>query len=181
VLSWTDPSNNKSYLSEQISCTNNAESILWAAKRDFPDIAAVTDHALNPAGEKGAFHILNPWSHSLFTHDADKPAALAFLRWLMDEKQLGGWLAAGATYYAPFLHAYDHSPLWDEEPRYKPYRDSMATSHLPGWPAPMSRAQSAVIARYVVIDMFAKACAGASTKDVVKSADAQVKQIYRQA
>jgi multiple sugar transport system substrate-binding protein len=181
VLSWTDPSNNKSYLSEQISCTNNAESILWAAKRDFPEIAAVTDHALNPAGPKGRFHILNPWSHSLFTHAADKPAALAFLRWLMDEKQLGGWLAAGATYYAPFLHGYDNSPLWDAEPRYRPYRDSMASAHLPGWPAPMSRAQSAVIARYVVIDMFAKACAGAATKDVIKSAETQIKQIYRQA
>ncbi|MGA2042749.1 MAG: extracellular solute-binding protein [Roseiarcus sp.] len=181
VLSWTDPSNNKSYLSEQISCTNNAESILWSAKRDFPDIAAVTDHAQNPAGAKGRFHILNPWSHSLFTHAADKEAARAFLRWLMEDKQLAGWLAAGESYYAPFLHGYDDSPMWEAEPRNRPYRDSIATSHLPGWPAPVSRAQSAVIAKYVVIDMFAKACAGASTRDVIKSAETQIKQIYRQA
>ena len=180
VLSWTDPSNNKAYLSEQISCTNNAESILWAAKRDFPEIAAVTDHAQNPASARGRFHILNPWSHSLFTHAADREGALAFLNWLMEDKQLGGWLAAGDSYYAPFLHSYDNAPLWDVEPRNKPYRDSLATSHLPGWPAPMSRAQSAVIAKYVVIDMFAKACAGASTREVVKSADTQIKQIYGQ-
>ncbi len=35
VLGWLDPSNNKAYLSQQISCTNNAESILWLAKRNF--------------------------------------------------------------------------------------------------------------------------------------------------
>ncbi|WP_457848578.1 hypothetical protein, partial [Staphylococcus aureus] len=33
VLGWTDVNNNKAWLSEQISCTNNAESILWVAKR----------------------------------------------------------------------------------------------------------------------------------------------------
>jgi len=38
VLGWTDVSNNKAFLAEQISCTNNAESILYIAKRDFPDI-----------------------------------------------------------------------------------------------------------------------------------------------
>src|SRR6185312_12428316 len=42
VLGWTDVSNNKAYLSEQISCTNNAESILYFAKRDFPDIGKAT-------------------------------------------------------------------------------------------------------------------------------------------
>jgi multiple sugar transport system substrate-binding protein len=179
VLGWTDPNNNKSYLSEQISCTNNAESILWSAKRDFPDIAKVTDHAQNPAGPKGRFHILNPWSHSLFTHAGDKETARAFLRWMMEEKQLGGWLASADSYYAPFLHGFDNAAFWDVEPRNKPYKDSIATSHLPGWPAPVSRAQSETIAKYVIVDMFAKACAGATTKDVIKAATEQVKQIYQ--
>jgi multiple sugar transport system substrate-binding protein len=53
VLGWTDPNNNKAYLSGQISCTNNAESILWAAKRDFPEIAKATDQSLNPKGPGG--------------------------------------------------------------------------------------------------------------------------------
>ncbi|WP_204306905.1 hypothetical protein, partial [Klebsiella aerogenes] len=65
VLGWTDVNNNKAWLSEQISCTNNAESILWVAKRDFPDIAKVTGQAQNPQGPKGRFHTLNSWSHSI--------------------------------------------------------------------------------------------------------------------
>jgi multiple sugar transport system substrate-binding protein len=182
VLGWTDPSNNKAWLSQQISCTNNAESILWVAKRDFPEIAKVTDQALNPKGPKGErFHLLNSWSHSIFTSTADPEAAKAFLRWLTDKPQLGAWYASADTYYQPFLHGYDDAPMWQVEPRNLPYRDALATAHLPGWPAPLSRAQSEVIAKYVVVDMFAQACAGASTKDVIKTATAQLKQIYGQA
>lgn len=182
VLGWTDPSNNKAWLSQQISCTNNAESILWVAKRDFPEIAKVTDQAPNPKGPKGErYHLLNAWSHSIFTHTPDHDAAEAFLRWLTDKPQLEAWYASADTYYQPFLHGYDDAPMWKIEPRNLPYREALASAHLPGWPAPVSRAQSEVIAKYVVIDMFAKACAGASTKEVIKTATDQIKQIYGQA
>ena len=96
-------------------------------------------------------------------------------------RQVGGWYASADSYYAPYLHAFDDAPLWHVEPRNIPYRDSLATSHLPGWPAPVSRAQSESVAKYVVVDMFAKACAGKSTKEVIADANAQLKQIYRPA
>jgi multiple sugar transport system substrate-binding protein len=137
-LAWTDVSNNKAFLSEQISCTNNAESILWAAKKDF-------------------------------------------LRWLMKPEQLGPWYDIAVTYYQPFLHKYDDAAMWKVEPRNIPFRDATASAHLPGWPAPLSRAQSETIAKYVVIDMFAKACTGKSTKDVIAEAKAQLQQIYKTA
>ena len=182
TLGWTDVSNNKAYLSEQISCTNNAESILFIAKRDFPDIAKVTGQAQNPKGPTGErFHILNPWSHAIFTHTPDHKAAKDFMVWLMDPKQVGGWYEVAVSYYAPFLHMFDDAPLWHAEPRNLPYRDSLSTSHLPGWPAPISRPQSESVAKYVVVDMFAKACAGKSTKDVIADANAQLKQIFRTA
>ncbi len=68
VLGWTDVNNNKAFFGEQISCTNNASSILVVGKRDFPEIAKVTDHGLNPQGPKGRFHLLNAQSHALLTH-----------------------------------------------------------------------------------------------------------------
>ncbi|MBN8910431.1 MAG: extracellular solute-binding protein, partial [Rhodospirillales bacterium] len=147
---------------------------------DFPDIAKVTQHALNPRGPTGArFHMLNPWSHSIFSHSKEPEAARAFLRWLMQPEQVSAWYAAGDSYYAPYLHAYDNAPMWSTDPRWVPYRDSIATSHLPGWPAPISRASSESVAKLVVVDMFAKACAGTSTKDVIAQAATQLKQIYR--
>src|SRR5690242_7077497 len=81
VLGWTDVSNNKAFFGEQFSCTNNASSILVVGKRDFPEIAKVTDHAMNPQGPKGRFHLLNPVSHAVLTHAPDVAAAKAFLRW----------------------------------------------------------------------------------------------------
>jgi len=179
VLGWTDVNNNKAYLGEQISCTNNASSILVVAKRDFPEIGKVTDHALNPNGPKGRSHLLNPLGHTIMSYAPDVPAAKAFLRWLYDDKQLSRWLAAADAYYAPYLHAYDNHPMWNPEPRYLPYRDSLKTSHLPGWPGPAGHAMSESVAKYVVVDMFAKACRGDSTKDVIATAVAQLKQIYK--
>jgi multiple sugar transport system substrate-binding protein len=168
-------------MSEQISCTNNAESILWFAKKQFPDIGKVTQQSLNPQGPKGRFHILAPWSHAIYNFSPNQQAAKDFLVWLMDPKQVERWYAAGESYYAPYLHAYDDAPLWHVEERNLPYRDSLKTSHLPGWPAPIGRAQSESVAKYVVVDMFAKACSGKATKDVIADAQAQLKQIYKSA
>ena len=178
-LGWTDVSNNKAWMSEQISCTNNAESILWFAKKQFPDIAKVTEQSLNPQGPKGRFHILAPWSHAIYSFSQNQQASKDFLVWLMDPKQVERWYASADSYYAPYLHAYDDAPLWHVEPRNLPYRDSLETSHLPGWPAPIGRSQSESVAKYVVVDMFAKACAGKSTKEVIADANAQLKQIRR--
>jgi multiple sugar transport system substrate-binding protein len=180
-LGWTDVSNNKAFLSEQISCTNNAESILWAAKKDFPEMAKVIDQSQNPKGPKGRFHMLNPQAHAIFAHTPDKQVAKDFLRWLMKPEQIGKWYDIATTYYQPFLHKYDDAPMWKVEPRNLPYRDAVASAHLPGWPAPLSRAQSETIAKFVVIDMFAKACSGKSTKDVIAEAKAQLQQIYKTA
>ena len=181
VLSWTDVSNNKAWYAEQISCTNNAESILWLAKRDFPDIAKVTDQAMNPQGPKGRFHLMNSITHGIFNFSPEKQAAHDFLKWLMDQKQLGAWYASADSYYQPLLKGYENAPMWDVEPRNKPFRDAVATAHLPGWPAPPDRRLAESVAKYVVVDMFAKACSGTSTKDVIKAADAQLKGIYKSA
>jgi multiple sugar transport system substrate-binding protein len=180
-LGWTDVSNNKAWMAEQISCTNNAESILWFAKKHFPDIAKVTDQAQNPSGPKGRFHLLNCISHSVFDFSPQKKEAHDFLAWLMQKKQLGRWYGIADSYYQPFLHAYDNAPMWQVEPRNIPYRDAMASAHLPGWPAPPNRQLAENVAKYIVVDMFAKACSGTSTKDAIKAAETELKQIYKTA
>jgi multiple sugar transport system substrate-binding protein len=179
VLGWTDVNNNKAFFGEQISCTNNASSILVVGKRDFPEIAKVTDHALNPHGPKGRFHVMNAVSHALLTHAPDQAAAKAFLKWLYDDKQMSRWLTSGDAYYAPFLHGYDNHPMWNAEPRYMPYKESLKTTRPHTWPGPQTHAASESVAKYVLVDMFAKACRGDATKDVIATAAAQLKQIYR--
>lgn len=177
-LGWTDVSNNKAWMSEQISCTNNAESILYIAKRQFEDIGKVTDQAMNPQGPKGRFHLMNSISHSVFNFSPQREEARAFLKWLMTTDALGDWYNSADSYYQPLLHAYDNAPMWNVEPRNIPYRDALSTAHLPGWPAPASPKLAQSVAKYVVVDMFAKASGGAKTPDVIKAAEAQLKEIY---
>ena len=112
---------------------------------------------------------------------AQEKEAHDFLRWLSKPKQLGAWYDVAVSYYQPLLHAYDNAPMWNVEPRNIPYRDALGTSHLPGWPAPPDRRLAESVAKYVVVDMFAKACAGASTKEVIKTAEDQLKGIYKTA
>ena len=173
VLGWTDVSNNKAFFGEQISCTNNAMSILIVAKRDFPEIAKVTDHGLNPQGPKGRFHLYNPQSHAIASHAPDPAAAKAFLRWLYDDKQLSRWLVAGDAYYAPYLQGYDNHPMWNADPRYMPFKESLKTSHLHG--LARARRPRAVGERWRSTcwsTCSPRPAAATSTKDVIATAAA---------
>ena len=137
------------------------------------------EQSLNPQGRAGRFHIQFPWSHAIYNFSPNQKAAKDFLVWLMDPKQVERWYASAESYYAPYLHTYDDAPLWHIEPRNLPYRDALQTSHLPAWPAPVGPQSAASVEKFVVIDMFAKACAGKSTKEVVAEAQSQLKLIYR--
>ena len=175
VLGWTDPSNNKAWYGRaDLLHQQRREHPLASQSATSPRSRKVTDQALNPIGPKGRFHMMSAISHSIFNFSPQKEEAHAFLRWLMDPKQLGGWYASADSYYQPLLHGYDNAPMWHVEPRNIPYRDSLTTAHLPGWPAPPSRRSAESVAKYVVVDMFAKACTGTSTKEVIKNAEAQL-------
>ena len=52
-LAWDDSSNNRAYHAGTISATINGASIYFVAKRQFPDIAKVTDHGHMPKGPGG--------------------------------------------------------------------------------------------------------------------------------
>ena len=177
-VGWLDPHNNKAFLTSQISCTNNAMSILISAKRDLPEMGKVTDQALNPKGPKGRFHSLVPVTHGIFAHTPDPAATKQFLKWLMDPKQVGPWYRSAQMYHAPFLHAYDKDEEWNKEPRFKPDLKVLETGKLVSWPAPADRKAGEVVNKWIVIDMFAKACTGAATKQVIADAVTGLKQIY---
>ena len=136
-IGWLDPANNKAFLTSQISCTNNAYSIMVSAKRDLPEMGKVIEHGLNPKGPTGQrYHALVPVTHGVFAHSKDSQAAKDFLRWIMDPKQYRPWIASGDMYFAPYLHAFDKVPEWDIEPRVKPFQKVLETGKLTSWPAP---------------------------------------------
>jgi multiple sugar transport system substrate-binding protein len=69
--------------------------------------------------------------------------------------------------------------MWNVDPRYAPFKECLKTSRLHAWPGPPGTQASESVAKYVLVDMFAKACQGTSTKEVIATATAQLKQIYK--
>ncbi len=143
-------------------------------------MAKVIDQSENPKGPKGRFHMLNPLCHSIFSHTKDQKAAKDFLRWLM------------APHAARPLATTSRSPTTSRSctptTTRRCGRSSRATCHTATRSRPRicraGRRRSAGRSRRAwrsssIVDMFAKACAGKSTKEVIADAQAQLKQIYR--
>lgn len=54
----------------------------------------------------------------------------------------------------------------------------VVNSHAIGWPGPASQKASLALAKYIVVDMFAKAVQGESPEAAVAWAENELKQVY---
>ncbi len=182
TLSWDDSSNNRAYLAEQISTTINGASIYFVAKRDFPDIAEVTDHGLHPAGPSGRYSYQFNWSNGVMKYSKVPDMAKQFLVYLMQPEQYGPWLESGLGYDVGVLHYYDDHPVWQKDPKILAYRDAVTngTGRWPGWPGPPNVGSARVRNDYIIVDLFAKACSREFTpEESVKWATEQLKKRYQ--
>ncbi|HEX5501325.1 MAG TPA: extracellular solute-binding protein [Thermomicrobiales bacterium] len=178
VLSWDDGSNNRAFLGEQISATLNGASIYITAKEQNPDLAKTIVHGLPLKGPKDQAIIHLNLSHAVMAYSQHQDAARDLLYWLMQPEQYNRWLQASGGYNVGVLHAYDDNPVWRQEPGLTPYRDSVQFGRWPGWPGPPARPASEALARYLIVDMFAKACQGTAPKDAIAATEAALKQVY---
>jgi multiple sugar transport system substrate-binding protein len=180
TLSWGDPSNNKAYVSGDVSLTFNGVSIYFALKNS-PDpklqaMAADTNHQAPPFGvskrQPQSALVVNAMT---FKHTKYPNAAKEYLRFMMEAPQYAPWLAGCLGYWSNSLKAYGKMAFWDADPKLKPYLGSMDTPYYDSFKGPISAAASAVAANYTLVDMFASVATGNATPD------AAVKQAARQA
>ena len=160
VASWLDPHNNKAFLADQISMTNNGISIYFAAKEKFPQIAEDTNHAnlpIGPIGHPTELHLFDP--AFIFKHTKYPNAAKHYLMFMLEEEQCGPWTNAMIGYVTPSLKAYRKLPVWTDDPKCTPYRDCLKNMLWNGYAGPIGPESAAVMAEYVVLDMFANVCA----------------------
>ncbi len=183
TLSWQDPSNNKAFISGDISLTTNGVSIYYALKNDpsKAEIAADTNHANMPSGVLGAppqsALILNAM---VFKHTKYPNAAKEFLRFMMEQPQYERWLTGTAGYWAQSLKSYADSDVWKGDPKIAAYRDTCAMPCWEGYKGPINAAAGAVSADYVVVQMFAAVASGQSeVEDAIKEAERRAKRYYR--
>jgi multiple sugar transport system substrate-binding protein len=183
TTSWLDPSNNKAYLAEQISVTANGISIYYAAKSrpEWAEIAKDTYHADLPIGPVGKPTELHLYDQAfVFKYSRFPNAAKHYIMFMMEKPQAGPWIDAMRGYVTPGLKDYKKLPVWTEDPKHTAYRDCVANMLWNGYPGPIGTGSAAVMADYVVVDMFANYCAGGmSANQAMDRAENAIARDYR--
>jgi len=181
VLSWDDSSNNRAFLAEQVAVTANAASIYWAEKKNAPQLRDVTDHALFPQGPAGRFGYSTAISLGIFKFSKSQKEAKALIKWMLEPKQYSAWMGIGEGMMAGLLNFYEDDPVWKKDPKLEVVRQIPKYVRMPGYPAPPSRPAAEAMVKYVVVNMFARACKGMTTAETIKIAEAELKEIYSKA
>ena len=177
-LAWDDSSNNRAYLAGTISATINGASIYFVAKRQFPDIAKVTNHGAHAQGTGGRFYTIGGQGRAVMKYSKNQQVAKEFLRWFMDRPQYDKWMAANDGYTVgpdPLLG--EASPV-GAGPQAHSVQGVGRFGRWPGYPGPPSRKASEALVKYILVDMYAQAIKGMKPEEAVKWAEVELKKAY---
>ncbi|HMD03252.1 MAG TPA: hypothetical protein VKG44_09845, partial [Candidatus Baltobacteraceae bacterium] len=99
------------------------------------------------------------------------------IAFLMDRPNYIEWLTFSglSCYPGPAL---DNISLWHDNPKLAPFNASVKYGRWPGWPGDPNKQSSEAVARFVVVDMFAKACQTGDAKGAMAEAERQLTSIY---
>lgn len=181
TASWLDSNNNKAFLSDKISVTNNGISIYYAAKSKNMPIAKDINHAPFPIGPVGRPTELHLFTQAMvFKYSKYPNAAKEYLRFMWSKDQYEPWQQAAMGYITQPLKAYAANPIWTEDPKNTPYRDTLSRMLPNGYSGTLGYASAAVMADFIVVNMVAEAATGAaSPKAAAAKAEKRAKRYYR--
>jgi len=177
-LAWDDSSNNRAFLAGTISATINGASIYFVAKRQFPDIAKVMNHAHMPKGPGGRFYSIGGQGRAVMKYSKNQQVAKEFLRWFMDRAQYDKWMTANDGYVCGPTPYWEKHALWEKDPKLVPFKESSKYGRWPGYPGQPSRKASEALVKYILVDMYAQAIKGMKPEDAAKWAEGELKKAY---
>lgn len=179
VVSWDDAANNRGYLAEALSCTNNSPSIYAAALRENPPLAKVSDHAVYPAGpaKRAAWLELN--TLGVYDFSKNQEAAKDMIRHLVTEDVWTQWLRLGVANNVPPLEqwlARTDMP-WHVDPKLQAIAEELEYGQLAGHDGSPNKTDARSFQSFVINDMFARAVQGESADAAVDWAVKQLQQL----
>jgi multiple sugar transport system substrate-binding protein len=183
-LSWDDGSNNRAYLGDQISATLNGASIYFVAKRDpsksvLPNMAELTDHFANPVGPVGRrFHTATNFTSAVMSYSSVRSAAENYIRYINNDENFGKFMWVNNGYVKGAHPKWTKHGVWSSDPKLKTFAETFEYTETFGYPGPYNRQSSELLAKYIVVDMYARAVQGTSTAETVAVAERELKQIY---
>jgi multiple sugar transport system substrate-binding protein len=181
TAAWNDSSNNKAFLSGDISWTNNGISIYVAAQNSAKQIAEDMDHAYFPVGVSGQpteLHLMYPVLGMTYTKYPQ--ACKALMAFMLEADNFNPWIQSAKGYLTHCLNAYDKNPVWTADPKATPFRDVAKRTRTAGGLGSVGEKAATAIADFVIVDMFANYCTGREdAKGSIAIAERQLKRIYR--
>ena len=184
TLSWLDPNNNKAFLDGQLGITANSISVYYAAKNatdpKVKELEPDINHAnfpVGPVGRPTEFNLF--FNQMIFRYTKYPKAAKEFLRFMMEEEQVGPWVTASIGYVTPALRSYEKHPVWND-PKSVPYRDSMKIMLPSGYAGKMGYASAGALADFIIVNMVAEAASGQrSPKEAAERAAKRAERYYK--
>jgi multiple sugar transport system substrate-binding protein len=186
-LAWDDSNNNRAFLSGTISASLNGASIYIEALRK-PDQykteagAPMKDdilHAPHPRGPVGHFAMHVQQNHVVPTYSKNQKAAKELLKWFHTAANYDKWFRAGKGFYSGITTEWENNSMWQEDPVMAPYRVAGRLGQVPGYPGPSGPKPAEALSKYVIVNMFGRACQGKMTaEEAAATAEKELKQIY---
>jgi multiple sugar transport system substrate-binding protein len=181
--SWLDVNNNRAFLAGEIGLTANGVSLYYAAKKDpkLAEMAADIKTTPFPVGPVGkAVELYQVTSTVIFKYTKFPKAAQAYLQFMFDKPQMDAWIQGSSAYCCQTLKAYADNPIWTSDPNHAPYAKASETLRPNGYAGPLGYSSAAVMADYVLVDMFAEVVTGQRTaEEAVKRAETRINRYYR--
>jgi multiple sugar transport system substrate-binding protein len=185
TAAWNDASNNRLFLSGDLSLSANGISIYAAANASNDakqkEIAADMDHAywpIGPVGRPTEIQLCFPIFAMTYTRFPN--ACKAFMAFMLEAEQFNPWLEAAAGYLTHTLNAFDNNPVWTKDPKNRPFRDAAKRSLVAGYKGKLDEKAATAMADFIVVDMFASFCTGRETAaGAMQLAERQLQRIYR--
>ncbi|MDP8925072.1 MAG: extracellular solute-binding protein, partial [Chloroflexota bacterium] len=180
-LAWDDGANNRAFLAETISATQNGASIYWVARNDKMPFLDDIGLDFMPAGPKGQIVLASSEYYAIMKYSKNVDAAKEWLRWCMSEPVWNPWFELSGGFYAGVGPKQDASAPWGKlPPVLQVYSKSGALARPLGYPGPADQKVALVQSKYIIVDMFARAVQGESPEAAVAWAETEMKQVYGQ-
>ena len=185
-LAWDDTNNNRAFLSQTISATNNGASIYIEAKRK-PDTYKTEKgtpmyqdilHAPIPKGVAGQYNSPGVFTDMLMGYSKNQKAAKDFLRWIHSKPIYDQWFVSQQGYTSGATKDWAKHAVWDVDPVLKPFKDLPLTGRLVGYAGPPDRKAAEVVSKYIIVDMYAKAIQGMPAEEAAKWAHSEATKVY---
>ena len=185
-LAWDDTNNNRAFLSQTISATNNGASIYIEAKRKpdtyktekgapmFQDIL----HAPIPKGVAGQYNLPGIFTDMLMGYSKNQKQAKEFLRWIHSKPIYDQWFTSQQGYTCGATKQWASHKVWDVDPVLKPFKDLPVYGRVVGYAGPPDRKAAEVVSKYIIVDMYAKAIQGRPAEEAAKWAHSEATKVY---